>query len=135
MKRALLVLLALSALSCAGAQSSYFGLHVDVVGSPSLVAPLAGLQLGGPISEHIELRASGFVLVLANFFQVDVLYTHDVSDTLRAYGGGGGDAGLIAFYDDGSLFGVHVTAGLEYRPGRVVGFFAELQPFYILHAP
>ena len=47
MKRALLVSLALLSLSCAQAQSSYFGLHVDVVGSPKLssVVPLAGLQL------------------------------------------------------------------------------------------
>lgn len=135
MKCSILVLLVLLSSSVAEAQDSYFGLHVDVVGGPSSVAPLAGLQLGGPIVDDVELRVSGFVLVLANFLQVDVLYTQNVADTLRVYGGGGGDAGLVAFYDDGSIFGGHATAGFEYRPGRVVGFFAELQPLYVLHAP
>ncbi len=114
MKRALLVSCALLCLSCAQAQGSYFGLHVDVVGGPNLssVAPLAGLQLGVPLLEDVEVRVSGFVLVLANFLQIDVLYTQNLSDTLRGYSGGGGDVGFIAFYDDGSIFGVHVTAGL-----------------------
>lgn len=137
MQRSLLVLLALLALSYAGAQSSYFGLHVDGVGSlnPSSVAPLAGLQLGGPLTDNVELRVSGLVLVLANFVQIDILYTQDLSDTLRGYGGGGGDVGLIAFYDDGTILGVHATAGLEYGVGSGVGLFSEVQPLYVLHAP
>ncbi len=137
MKRFLLVLITLSALSCAGAQSSYFGLHVDVVGGPNLgsVAPLAGLQLGGPLLDDVELRVSGFLLVLANFLQVDVLYTQKLSDTLRGYGGVGGDAGLIAFYDDGTILGVHATAGLEYRLGSGIGLFGEVQPLYVLKTP
>lgn len=137
MKRFLLVLLTLSALSCAGAQSSYFGLHVDGVGSlnPSSVAPLAGLQLGGPLTDNVELRVSGLVLVLANFVQIDILYTQNISDTLRGYGGVGGDAGLVAFYDDGTILGVHATAGLEYRLGSGIGLFGEVQPLYVLKAP
>lgn len=136
MKRILLVF-ALIILSCAGAQSSYFGLHVDGVGSlnPSSVAPLAGLQLGGPLADNVELRVSGLVLVLANFVQIDVLYTQNLSNTLRGYGGGGGDMGLIAFYDDGTILAVHATAGLEYGVGSGVGLFGEVQPLYILKTP
>ncbi len=135
--RKLPVLLALLALSCAQAQDSYFGLHVDVVGSPnpSSVAPLAGLQLAGPILDDVELRVSGFLLVLANFLQVDVLYTQNLSDTLRGYGGGGGDVGFIAFYDDGSIFGVHATAGVEYHLGSGIGLFGEVQPLFVLRTP
>ena len=137
MKRSLLLSLTLSALSCAGAQSSYFGLHVDGVGSlnPSSVAPLAGLQVGGSITDNVELRVSGLVLVLANFVQIDVLYTQNLSDTLRGHGGVGGDAGLIAFYDDGTILDVHATAGLEYGLGSGIGLFSEVQPLYILKTP
>lgn len=137
MKRSLLVLLAQLALSCAGAQSSYFGVHLDVVGRPDLssAVPLGGLQLGFPLLDDVELRVSSLVLVLANFLQVDVLYTQTLSDTLRAYGGVGGDLGGVAFYDDGSIFGVHATAGLEYGVGSGVGLFGELQPLYVLSAP
>lgn len=136
MKRSLLVLLALSALSCAGAQSSYFGLHVDVVVSQSNlgpVAPLAGLQLGGPIFDDVELRVSGFLLLLANFLQVDVLYTQNLSDTLRGYGGVGGDVGLVSFFGDGLAFGVHATAGVEYQLGSGIGLFGEVQPLFVLY--
>lgn len=137
MKRILSALIALSVLSCAGAQSAYFGLHVDGVGrlNPASVAPLAGLQLGGPLADNVELRVSGLVLLLANFLQVDVLYTQNLSDTLRAYGGVGGDVGLVAFYDDGTILGVHATAGLEYSLGSGIGLFGEVQPLYILKTP
>lgn len=137
MKRSLLVFLVLLALPYAGAQGAYFGLRVDVVGPPNLspVIPLPGFQFGGPVLDNVELRASLLTLLLANLFQVDILYTQDLSETLRVYGGAGGDAGSFAFYDDGSLYGVHAAAGLESRPGPVVGFFTELQTLYILHAP
>lgn len=136
MKRSLLVLLALWALSCAQAQDSYFGLHVDVVGDPSnlsVIIPLPGLQLATPVLDDVELRASLLTLLLVNFIQVDVLYTRDLSDTLRAYSGVGGDVGSI--YPDGSIFGVHATAGLEYRLGNGIGLFGEAQPLYVLNAP
>jgi hypothetical protein len=137
MKRPLSVLLALLALSCAEAQYAYFGLRVDVVGPPNLspVVPLPGFQLGGPVLDDVELRVSLHTFLLANFVQVDVLYTQNLSDALRGYGGVGGDVGGIAFYDDGSIFGVHATAGLEYGLGSGVGLFGEVQPLYVLHAP
>lgn len=91
MKRPLSVFLALLALSCAGAQDVYFGLRVDVVGPPNLspVVPLPGFQLGGPVLGDVELRASLHTFLLVNFVQVHVLYTQDLSDALRGYGGVG----------------------------------------------
>ncbi len=126
-KRSLSVLLALLALSCASAQDAYFGLRVDVVGPPNLspVVPLPGFQLDGPVLGDVELRVSLHTLLLANFVQVDVLYTQNLSGALRGYGGVGADVGSIAFYDDGSVFGVHATSGLEYGLGSGVGLFGE----------
>lgn len=135
MKRAALVLFAFLALSCAQAQDSYFGLHVDVVGVPSTVTPLPGLQLGGPIADNVELRASGLLLVFVNFLQVDVLYTQPLSDTLRGYGGVGGDVALTNFFGTSLDFGVHATAGVEYQLGSGIGLFGEVQPLFVLSGP
>ena len=64
-----------------------------------------------------------------------MLCTQGLTDTLRGYGGGGGDVGLIAFFDDGTIFGLHATAGLEYDLGSGIGLFGELQPLVVLKAP
>lgn len=135
MWRSLLAALALTALPCAGAQSSYFGLHLDVVGRPDLSSaiPFGGLQLGLPLLDSVELRVSVLPLLLINFLHVDVLYTRTLSDSLRGYGGVGGDVG--ATYPDGTIFGVHATAGLEVGVGSGVGLFGEVQPLYVLEAP
>jgi hypothetical protein len=131
MKKAVLVLFVLLALSCAQAQDSYFGLHGDVVlGSP--VIPIPGLQLGGPIADNVELRVSGLLLGYVNFLQVDVLYTQPLSDTLRGYGGGGGDVALAIVFGTSLDFGVHATAGVEYQLGSGIGLFGEVQPILVL---
>lgn len=138
MKRSLLILLALLALSCTQAQSSYFGLHVGGVADLSdlnSIAPLPGLHLGFPILDSVELRVSILTLLLANFLQVDVLYTQNLSDALRGYGGVGADLGGVAIGDYATIFGVHATAGLEYGVGSGVGLFGEVQPLYVLEAP
>lgn len=137
MKHSLLVLFALLALSSTQAQSSYFGLRADVVGdlsNPGPIVPLPGLHLGFPVLGSVELRVSVLTLLIANFLQLDVLYIKNLTDTLRGYGGVGGDVGSIAFTDDG-VFGVHATAGLEYGLGSGIGLFGEVQPLYILEAP
>ncbi len=138
MERSLLVLFALLALSCAGAQSSYFGLRVDVVGDLSNsgpIAPLPGLHFGFPVLDNVELRTSLLSLILVNFLQVDILYTQNLSDTLRGYGGVGADFGGVALGDDTTILGVHATAGVEYELGSGVGLFGEVQPLYVLEAP
>lgn len=63
MKRPLLVLLAFLSLSCAQAQSSYVGVHLSAVASSSGVSPFAGLHVGGPVADNVELRLSGLPLV------------------------------------------------------------------------
>lgn len=138
MNRAALVLFALLALSCAQAQASYFGIRADVVGklSPlSVVAPLVGVQLGTPVLANVELRASLLTALIAAVLQADVLYTQDLSDTLRGYGGVGADLGQVAFGDAQTFFGVHATAGVEHRLGSGTGLFGEVQPLYVLSAP
>ncbi len=97
--------------------------------------PFFELQVGVPVAENVELRVSGLPFLLVNFLQIDLFYSYILSDTLRAYGGVGGDVGSVAFYDDGSIFGVHATAGLEYSLGSGIGLFGEMQPLYVLHAP
>lgn len=93
MKRAVLILFALLALSCAHAQGLYVGLHVDVTSDTSnlrVLIPHAGFQLGVPVLANVELRAS-YLIGLATLLQADVLYTQNLSDMLRVYGGAGGD--------------------------------------------
>ena len=101
----------------------------------SPVVPPPGFQLGAPVLGDVELHVSLHTLLLANFVQVDVLYTRNLSDALRGYGSVGADVGSIAFYDDGSVFGVHATSGLEYELGSGGGLFGEVQPLYVLSAP
>lgn len=67
MKRPLLILFALSTLVCAQAQSSYVGFHLSAIASSSGVTPFAEVQVGGPVTDHVELRLSGVPLVIANF--------------------------------------------------------------------
>lgn len=131
-------LLVLLLLTCAQAQealqSSYAGLQLGGVLSSSGPAPFAELQLGRPAAENVELRAAGLPLILVNVLQLDLLYTWRRSEVLRGYVGGGPDALLLAF-TDGPAFGVHATAGLEYRPGGAFGLFAEAQPVYLVSGP
>lgn len=125
-------------LSCAQAQealqSSYVGLQLGGVLSGSGVAPFAELQIGGPVAENVEFRAAGLPLILVNVLQLDLLYAWRVSETLKRYAGGGPDVLALAF-TDGPAFGVHGTAGLEYRPGGALGLFAEVQPVYLISGP
>ena len=138
MKRAVLGLFALLALSGARAQndSFYLGLRVDGVGDLTTLQPVAallGFQAGAIVVDNLELRISFSTLLLAGFAQADVLYTRDLSNTLRLYGGGGGGVAGAAVGDAVSYYFVHATAGLEYRSGDGPGLFAEVQPLYGLN--
>lgn len=134
-KRSLLLALIALALPCAGAQSSYIGLQVSGIASSSGVAPFGAVQLGGPIAENVELRLSGLTIILATVFQLDLLYTQPLTETLRGYAGGGGNVFLAAFAEDGVALAVHATAGVEADVGSGFGLFAEVQPTYVLNAP
>lgn len=115
-------------------QSSYVGLQLGAVLGSSGPAPFAELQVGEPVAENVEFRAAGLPLILVNVLQLDLLYSQRVSDTLRGYVGGGPDVLALAF-TDGTAFGMHATAGLESRPGRALGLFAEVQPVYLISGP
>ena len=138
MKRAVLGLFALLALSGARAQndSFYLGLRVDGVGDLATLQPVAtflGFQAGAIVVANLELRLSLSTLLLAGFAQADVLYTRDLSDALRLYAGGGSGVAGAAVGDAVSYYFVHATAGAEYRPGGGPGLFAEVQPLYGLN--
>jgi hypothetical protein len=128
MKRFLQVLLAFLALSCAGAQNSYFGLRlaytpIDFFGTQ---LPLFGFQLGVPVANNLAFRGTLDTIVLLSFAQVDLLYSVGLSSDLSGYIGGGPDVTFVDMFRYPSA-AVHGTAGLEYRTGSV-GFFAEAQP-------
>ena len=135
MKRSLLFALALIAVSGAQAQSTYVGFHLSGVLSSSGITPFGGVQVGVTTVENVELRLSGLPILLVNVFQLDLLYTRRLAETLRGYVGGGGDIFQAAFADDGLAYAVHATAGVEANVGSGVGLFAEAQPTYVLNAP
>ena len=131
-KQFLLTFLALLALSCAQAQSSYFGLRLgytplDFLG---IQLPLFGLQYGGPVANNLELRGTLDTIYLFSFAQADLLYSVGFSDDLRGYLGGGPGVIFVGLFEVPDAE-VHGTAGLEYRTGSV-GFFAEAQPIFPL---
>lgn len=135
MKRAIPILFVLFSLSGVQAQSEnfYLGLRVDgLVGGNTAapVFPLLGFQVGGMVVESLELRASVSTVLLFSYLQADVLYTRDVSDTLRVYGGVGGDVLVTTFSSLSPAFFVHPTAGAEYRLGGGLGLFGEVQPLF-----
>lgn len=135
MKHSLTVLLATLMLSCAQAQSSYVGFQLSAIASSSGVTPFAEVQVGGPMADHVELRLSGVPLVIANFLQIDLLYTQGLSEALRGYVGAGADVLPFSFPRAGLGSAVHATAGVEYGLGSGIGLFAEAQPTFVLNAP
>lgn len=131
----LLVLVACLAPSYVQAQSSYVGFQLSAIASSSGLSPFADVQVGGPVADHVELRLSGVPLVIANFLQVDLLYTKGLSEALRGYVGGGADVLPFSFPRAGLGSAVHATAGVEYELGGGIGLFAEAQPTLVLNAP
>lgn len=137
MKRVALVLFALLALSSAQAEDMYLGVRIDVLGDLTplnVYLPLVGVHFGAPVLDNVELRASLATVLFAAALQADILYTQPLSDTLRGYGGVGGDmVGYASFCGcDPQNFGVHATAGVESQLGSGIGLFGEVQPLFFL---
>jgi hypothetical protein len=66
--------------------------------SPSNVyLPLLGVHFGATVLDNMELRASFGTLLFVGALQADILYTQPLSDTLRGYGGVGGD--VVGYID------------------------------------
>ncbi len=131
MKR-VFILFVLLVLSSAAAQNNVY-LGVRLTGATLLEeigggAPFLGVQLGIQALDPIELRAAYDTSIGVSYAQADLLYSQPLGDAFRGYTGAGLDS-----YSDGwngkEDFGVHGTAGVEYRTG-VLGLFAEVQPIY-----
>lgn len=133
MKRALLLVLSLTAASHAAAQDTlYLGLRL--AGGTGLeevetgLVPFLGLQVGARLTGPLELRAAYDLSLGLSYAHADLLYAQPLGDGFRGYAGAGPD-----YYADGwngeTDGGVHATAGLEYRTG-IVGTFAEIAPVY-----
>ena len=132
MKRFVLALLAPLALSYVAARDSIY-LGVRLTGATLLEeigdgAPFLGVQLGVQALDPVELRAAIDISVGVGYAQAELLYSQPLGDSFKGYVGAGLDS-----YSDGwngeTDFGVHGTAGVEYRTG-IVGFFGEVQPIY-----
>ena len=91
-------------------------------------APYLGLQLGIRALDPVEVRASYDISFGLEYASADLLYSQSLGSDLRGYAGFGPD-----YYADGwngeTDYGVHATAGVEYRTG-IVGLFVEAQPIY-----
>ncbi len=134
-KRSLLLLLAVLAVSSTHAQSAYIGLRLAGATSLDTSAerlPYLGLQLGLRVAGPLELRAALDTFLLASSAHADLLYTQPLGGGVRGYLGAGPDLYTNVF-DAETNYGAHATAGVEYRSG-VAGFFAEAQPIYAFSA-
>lgn len=137
--RWLLALLAVSALSFAHAQESYFGVGGSyVVSSAYASVPLLSLQVGGPTAPEFgsfEVRAALDTVLLFSDIGFDAFASVRLTDApLRVYFGGGPDIVVFAPLDSVPgqerlpvSFGLHGTVGLEFLSGTARPF-AELQP-------
>lgn len=134
MKQWVLSLLAVLGLGVGYAQESYVGVGGAVLTNfADGAAPLLGLQVGGPVTETLELRGTLDTLLFLSNLGADLLYAFDVSPEVEGYAGGGVDFAYIFIpgLAAGSTVALHGTAGLEFRTGSV-GFFAEVQPILTL---
>ncbi len=119
-------------LPCAAAQDSIsLGIRLALASSLEAIggeAPYLGLQLGVRALDPVELRASYDISLGLEYASADLLYSQSLGTDLRGCAGLGPD-----YYADGwngeTDYGVHGTAGVEYRTG-IVGLFVEAQPIY-----
>jgi len=136
-KRWVLTTLVLLSLGASQAQGSYVGFGASVLTNFSDgAAPLLSLQVGGPVTETLELRGTLDTLLFLSNFGADLLYAFSLSPEIEGYAGGGADFAYIFIpgLAAASTFALHATAGLEYRPGRV-GLYGEVQPYALTSAP
>ena len=125
MRRTLLTLFALLLPLAAAEDTAYLGVRL----AGSSLEPFLGAQVGAQVAGPLELRVGYDVSVGVYRAHADLLYTQPFGSGVRGYVGVGPER-----LDDGwtgrAAYGVHATAGAEYRSG-VAGFFAEVQPAYL----
>ena len=134
----ILALLVTLSLGFGWAQKSYYGFGGTALislGDVTEFGFLAGLQLGGPVAYGLELRGSLDTALIASDIGVDLLYPFAVSADTRGYAGGGAHFLHLVFATPdsyGNTFGLHGTAGLEYRTGDTTGLYSEVRPYLLL---
>jgi hypothetical protein len=122
----LLTVLTLFSTSNAQSRDAYVG----VGGAYLVVLPLLSVQVGGAVSDLIELRATLDTLLLANVVGGDVLFTLFPEPALKVYLGAGPDLLFAPGYGGG--FDFHGTAGVEYRTEDgfgPIGIYGEIKPY------
>lgn len=123
------VVISLCGVASAQTPRSYFGVGISV--PVPIFFPLLSLQIGGPISDTLQVRANLDTLLAASIVSADVLHEFYSNATMNAYVGGGLD--LIGIIDFGLMpFAVipelHATLGAEYFLSDDVGLYAEVKP-------
>ena len=143
MKRWVVGLLALCALSTAQAQTFYVGGSLALLTDGRYSSPFIGVQVGGALGLGVELRAALETQLYASGASVDLLYRSQLKAGLSGYGGVGADLLILPLMQptpavalatplgEGS-FTLHGTLGLEARPSQI-GFFGEVQPTVTLN--
>lgn len=128
MKRTLLLLVTVLALSSAQARTQYLGVGAALIGDElSFGLPLLSLQYGTFLSESLELRGRIDTILFVTDIGVDLLYTQGLTDDLRGYVGGG--VNLLTILGPGAASAVHLAVGLEYRTASI-GVFGDVQAGY-----
>jgi hypothetical protein len=116
-------------------RGSYVGFGVSYATFSGLVPnyPQPSLQVGGPISETLELRGTLESLLITGNLGLDILYPLALSaPDARLYAGGGVNTRLYFYYPDG--FDLCGVVGGEYFPAtepeaEPIGVFAEVRVY------
>ena len=118
--------------------NTYFGVGADLfIAGGGVTVPAPSFQFGAEVTPQLELRGTLTTLLFVSVISADALYTDRLTDSaLRYYVGGGPDLALITpLFSDTTYpllyFAVHATAGVEYRASRLIGLYAEGQPFFV----
>lgn len=111
--------------SKAQVQDAYFGFGIAYDSASALLGyPNPSLQIGGPLTETLEIRGTLESLLVVSDLGLEVLYPFALSPDIRLYAGGGINVPFFFFYPDG--FVVRSVFGGEYFL-EPVGLFAEVR--------
>ncbi len=116
-------------------RGSYVGFGVSYATFSGLVPnyPQLSLQVGGPISETLELRGTLESLLVSSNLGLDILYPLALSaPDARLYAGGGLNTRPYFYYPNG--FDLRVVLGGEYFPAtepeaETIGAFTEVRVY------
>lgn len=125
MRRTLIALIIGFSSLAAAQNTAYLGVRLE----GSSLGPFLGARVGARVAGPLELRVGYDVSVGVSRAHADLLYAQPLGSGVRGYVGAGPER-LGNGWTGRSAYGLHATAGAEYRSG-VAGFFAEMQPAYL----